>query len=224
MTALAPDLAKRWARRDSTGYRDQLLVGFRLLLAVTIPAPTGLALLAQPIVTVALAHHHSALTATSAHTIAETLALMAIGLPAFSGWLWLTRAYQAMQDTRTLFLLYLVENGVNIVAALILYPLLGVRGLALALAIAYPAGTLAALAHLRQRLARIGGRGTLSAAGRVTLATTAMAIVVATLTGLAPTTSALRRSSCWRSRCPSVLAAIWPPPGSPAYASSRCSG
>jgi len=42
------------------------------------------------------------------------------------------RAYQAMQDARSMFWLYVLENGLTIVLALALYPVLGVGGLVLA--------------------------------------------------------------------------------------------
>jgi putative peptidoglycan lipid II flippase len=183
MTAIAPELAERWSLDDLGGFREQLALGLRLLLAVTLPAAAGLALLANPIVTVALAHGH--LTHAAAHHIAATLAVMALGLPAFSSWLLLTRAYQAQHDTRALFVLYLVENGVNIAAAFLLYPRLGVQGLALAFAVAYLAGTLAGLAHLRRRLHRVGGRSITHTLVRVGLATAVMALAVAGLAALA---------------------------------------
>jgi putative peptidoglycan lipid II flippase len=182
MTAIAPDLAERWSLGDIRGFREKLALGLRLILAVTVPAAAGLALLAQPIVTVALAHGH--LTHAATRHIAAALAVMAIGLPAYSCWLLLTRAYQALHDTRSLFLLYLIENGVNIAAAFLLYPRLGVEGLALAFAVAYLAGTLAGLAHLHRRLTRVGGRSITRALVRVGLATGVMALAVAGLTAM----------------------------------------
>jgi peptidoglycan biosynthesis protein MviN/MurJ (putative lipid II flippase) len=62
------------------------------------------------------------------------------------------RTYQAMQDTRTMFLTYLVENGLNIALALVLYPFFGVRGLAAALSLAYLGGSIVALWDLSRRL------------------------------------------------------------------------
>jgi len=71
----------------------------------------------------------------------------------------LMRAYQAMQDTRSMFLTYLVENGLNIVLAFALYPRWGVQGLAAALALAYAGGCVVALLDFRRRLGGLqGGR------------------------------------------------------------------
>ena len=69
----------------------------------------------------------------------------------------MVRILQAMQDTRTAFRLYLVENGLNIVFGVALVGPLGVRGLALSLSIAYTAAAALALAVIRQRVGGLGG-------------------------------------------------------------------
>ena len=66
--------------------------------------------------------------------------MFALGLPGFCTFLYMVRVFQAMQDTRTAFRLYVVENGINIVFGVPLVGPLGVRGLALSLSIAYTAG------------------------------------------------------------------------------------
>ena len=84
-----------------------------------------------------------------------------------------------MQDTRTPFFLYLVENGLNIVLAFSLYPSLGVRGLALSVSLAYTAAAAVALADLRGRIGGVDGTRLLAHAGRVAVPTVAMGLVVA---------------------------------------------
>ncbi|MBW3555536.1 MAG: murein biosynthesis integral membrane protein MurJ [Actinobacteria bacterium] len=176
ISAIQPELADRWASGDLNGFRRQLGVGLRSIAAILIPAAVGYVILARPIVSLLL--EHGAFGGASARDVAGTLVLMAIGLPAFSCWLFLTSAYQAVQDTRSLFFLYLWENAVNVVAAIALYPLLGVQGLGLAFAVAYAAGTTGALVHLRRRLRGLDGRVLSRSLGRITAATTAMALAV----------------------------------------------
>ena len=156
MSALLPDLSERWVLGDLDGYRQRLSVGLRTIAVVVVPAAVGYLCLARPIVTVVL--QHGALEASSARVTADVLGFFALGLPGFCVYLLVMRAYQAMQDTRTVFVLYAVENGVNIALALAMYPSLGVRGLALAYALAYTIGTVVALAHLRRRTRGIEGR------------------------------------------------------------------
>ena len=182
ISAVQPELADRWAARDLDGFRRQLGVGLRSIAALLVPAAVGYVVLARPIVSALL--EHGALDAAGATRVADTLALMAIGLPAFSAWLFLTSAYQAMQDTRTLFFLYVVENAVNIVAAVALHPSMGVRGLGLAFAVAYGAGTVAALADLRRRIGGLGGRELLASLARIVAASAVMAAAVAVVARL----------------------------------------
>lgn len=115
----------------------------------------------------------------AADDIAATLRFLAIGLPGFSCWMLLTASYQALQDTRSLFFLYLLENSINISAALLLFPLLGVDGLGLAYALAYIAGIAAGLVHLHRKVGRIRGSNLAAAAARIGGATAAMSLVVA---------------------------------------------
>ena len=180
ISALQPELADRWAAGDTAGFRRQLSVGLRSILATMAPAAVGYVLLARPLVATLL--EHGALGAASASRVADVLALLALALPAFSAWLFLGSAYQAMQDTRSLFRVYVVENGVNVVAAFALYASFGVRGLALAFTLAYVAGTATALADLRRRVGGIDGAAMARSAGRVAVATAAMALTVFAVT------------------------------------------
>jgi putative peptidoglycan lipid II flippase len=176
MTALLPDLAERWALGDVNGYRHGLSLGLRAIAVVVVPAAVGYLCLARPVVSVVL--EHGRLAASSAQLTAEVLALFSLGLPGFCLYLMLMRAYQAMKDTRTVFFLYAVENGINVVLALALYPSLGVRGLALAYALAYTGGTAAAMAHLGRRTGGVGGREVATSWLRVAVASGVMAVAV----------------------------------------------
>ena len=93
--------------------------------------------------------------------------------------MFLASAYQAMQNTKTLFGLYVIENAVNIAAAVALYHVWGVEGLALAFSLAYLAGTAAALVELRSRLGGVDGARLLRSVTRIAAATLTMSAVVA---------------------------------------------
>lgn len=177
ISTLQPELADRWAARDRGAFRVHFGLGLRTIAAVLVPAAMGYVLLARPIVSVLLEHGALA-EGGDAASVATTLRYFAIGLPAFSAWLFIAAAYQAMQDTRSLFFLYLVENGVNVVAALALYPAMGVEGLALAYALAYVAGVAVALVDMRRRVDGIDGPALLRSLARIAISTALMAIVV----------------------------------------------
>jgi putative peptidoglycan lipid II flippase len=175
MSALQPDLAQLWATQRVDAFRMRLGTGLRSLLAVLVPAAVGYVTLGRPIVRLLL--EHGAMSATDAGVVSDVLALMALGLPGFSAYLMLMRAFQAMQDTRTVFYLYLVENGINVALALVLYPSLGVQGLALAFSIAYTAGTAVALLVMRRRTGGLEGAALVASSARVLGASAAMAAV-----------------------------------------------
>jgi putative peptidoglycan lipid II flippase len=177
MSALQPELAANWSAGEVDEFRHRLVQGLRLTAVIVVPAAVGYIVLARPIVVLVL--EHGRLTHGAALVTADLLALLAAGLPGFSAYLLLMRAYQAMQDTRTVFWLYLLENGANIVLAFALYPVLGVRGLGLALSLAYAVGTVAALGHLRRRTGGLEGRTLAPVLVRILIATAAMGAVVA---------------------------------------------
>ncbi len=154
----------------------------RQTLALVLPATVGYLVLARPVVSLVL--QHGAESEQAAHTTASVLALFALGLPGFCVYFVAIRAFQAMQDTRTAFVLYALENGVNVLLAFLLYHPLGVRGLALAYSAAYSLGALVALAILRERLGTIGGRALVTSSARSLLLSVAMAFIIAFLSAL----------------------------------------
>ncbi len=161
-------------------------MGFRLMGLVVLPAAAILFVLARPIVNALL--DYGSFSAQNGAATAETLACFAIGLFSFSAYLFTLRGFYAMQDTRTPFLLNCVENGINIVLALALYPVLGVQGLALSWSIAYIVAMFVSLEAMRRRLGRLEGRHMIDTLARVFAATVvlgALAWGVATVIGYA---------------------------------------
>lgn len=177
MSALQPELADRWHRGAPNEFRARLSSGVRLTVGLLVPAAVGYVLLARPLIGLVL--QHGALGEASATTTADTLAWFAIGLPGFSVFLLFTRAYQAMQDTRSVFVLYTIENGVNVILAVALFPAFGVQGLAASYAIAYAVAAVLAAAHMRGRLGGLDGRNLAGAAARTLGAAAVMGAVVA---------------------------------------------
>ncbi len=174
MTAVTPSLSARWATGDLAAFRHRMAFGLRGILAIIIPSAVGMLILAHPLIDLVLAH--GAETSADADQTAAALAMFAIGLPGFCTFLYLVRVFQSMQDTRTAFRLYLVENGINIVLALALVGPLGVRGLALSLSIAYTAAALLGLSVLRNRVGGLGGPELTTPVTRVLGASAVMAV------------------------------------------------
>ena len=96
---------------------------------------------------------------TSTAGTGPALALLAVGLPGFCTFLFVVRVLQSMQRTRIAFWLYVIENGINIVLAIVLVHSLGVRGLAISLSVAYSVAAVLGLLVLRSWLGRLGAKG-----------------------------------------------------------------
>lgn len=174
MTALAPELARRHSRGDVDGLREQFSLGFRLMTLVVLPASAILAVLARPVINALL--DYGSFTASNGAATAETLAAFALGLFAFSAYLFTVRGFYSMQDTRTPFLLNCLENGVNIVLAFAFYPLWGVQGLALSWSVAYIVAMIASLAAMRRRLGRLDAHRMVDTFARVLAGSAVLAV------------------------------------------------
>ena len=175
MTALGPELASRHQAGDTPGLRDHFARGLHMLLIVMIPAAVALAVLARPLISALL--DHGDFTAHDVVRTADALRAFAVGLVPFSVYLYVVRAFSSMQDTRTPFLLNVVENGTNIATAFAFYEWRGVEGLAWSWSFAYCVAAVLGLLTLRHRLARIDGRRLASVTLRVLGATAPAAFV-----------------------------------------------
>ncbi|MGH9018819.1 MAG: murein biosynthesis integral membrane protein MurJ, partial [Acidimicrobiales bacterium] len=175
MSATAPELTALWSRRDMDGFRRRMATGLRTTLAIVVPGAAGMLILSHPLVGLLLAH--GATTVADTTPTATSLALLAVGLPGFCIFLYVVRVLQSIQDLRSAFWLYALENGVNVVAAVALVGPLGVvRGIALSITVAYTVAAVAALAHLRTRVGSLHGDTIAGPLVHVAVATTALVI------------------------------------------------
>jgi putative peptidoglycan lipid II flippase len=186
MSVVAPDLAERWSTGQRTAFLARLSGGLRAMLALIIPAAIAMLLLAKPAVALLLGHGNS--TPADTAPTGEALAMFALGLPGFCTYLYVIRILQSMQRTRVAFSLYLIENTINVAAAVLLVHPLGVRGLALSLSIAYTVGALLGLGLLRRWFGPLGTPETWAPLRRVGVASLAMAVVVLVVSNLSGAT------------------------------------
>lgn len=155
-SAIMPNLAERWTAGDRRGFERELVTGIRVTMAILIPVAMAYAAIAQPFILLAI--HHGRVTQSGAHAVSVSLAWFAAGLPGFSGFFLLMRAYQAIQEARAMFWIYALENALTVGAAFILEPLMGVPGLALAWIGPYTVASAVATVDLRRRR-RVGSLG-----------------------------------------------------------------
>ena len=191
MTAFTPELASLDERGESSRFAERFLFGLRLIVVVVIPATVGFVLLARPLVQVLLQYKN--FDAAAVELTAPTIAAFGWGIVGFSVYLYALRAFYAMKDTRTPFLVNVVENVVNIGLAFVLVTDVvtpggfGVEGLAWAWSGAYTVAAVIALVVLHRRLGTFGPSAApaVSAIARMAAAGVVMAAAVwATVTAL----------------------------------------
>ena len=181
-SAIMPDLSERWTARNRVAFERQFVTGLRVSLAVLIPVSLVYMAVAQPFIQLAI--HHGAVGTSGAHLVTTTLAFFLVGLPGFSAFFLLMRAFQAMQDARTMFRIYVVENLLTVIAAPILMAAFGVPGLAVAWVGPYTVASVYAVVLLRRRVGSLGGWLTVWALFRIIVASVISGAVAVAL-GLA---------------------------------------
>lgn len=144
-TTFIPELAAA-ARRTGRDFAEIAARGIRLTALVTFPAAIGIFVLAQPIV--GMVFEHGNFDPIAANTTTGVVRAMALGLAGFSVYLFTLRCFYARSDTRTPFLINLVENSVNVVLAVVLVDRHGVAGLGYAFAGAYISAAVIAIVTL----------------------------------------------------------------------------
>ena len=134
-TTFVPEMVRRVRAGDNGGFRQWTTNGVRWIMILTVPSSVAMVILSKPIIVTLLEHGHFS-SAASTNT-ARALAGLAVGLAGFSIYIFALRGFYAHEDTRTPFVINLVENALNIVFAVALVGRHGVLGLGLAFGFAY---------------------------------------------------------------------------------------
>ncbi|MBX9425375.1 murein biosynthesis integral membrane protein MurJ [Streptomyces lateritius] len=111
VTALLPRMSGAAADGDLTAVRRDVSYALRTSAAAVVPAACALLALAVPLMTVVF--RYGATTGDDIRAMSWILMAFAPGLVALSGQYVCTRAFYALRDTRTPFLLNLVIAGLN---------------------------------------------------------------------------------------------------------------
>ena len=156
MTTMTPELASAAARADFQGVADRFAKGLRLMAVLIIPAAAGYLLLGTPIASV-LFERGQNFTARDSELTGHSIAAFAVGLPAFSAYLFANRGFYALSDTRTPFFLNLAENAINIVGVIgvVALGLTASGAFALVYSIAYVIAAALALIAFKRRLVEL---------------------------------------------------------------------
>nr|WP_290129348.1 murein biosynthesis integral membrane protein MurJ [Streptomyces chartreusis] len=142
VTALMPRMSAAAADGDTAAVRRDVSHALRVSASAVVPAACALFALAQPMMALAFGYGRTSAADTAA--MAGILMAFAPGLMALSGQYVLSRAFYALSDTRTPFLLNLVivtlNAGLSLAAAHLLPARWAVTGMAAAYSLALCAG------------------------------------------------------------------------------------
>jgi len=178
-TAVFPTFSRQAALGETEALRTTLMNSLGLLIALTIPASVGLAMLSEPIV--AAMFQRGAFDAEATRAVAWSLAFFAVGLVGHSALEVLGRAFYALHDTWTPALAAGAAVVLNAVLGLWLPGLfaraggLPLGGLALSTGLAALFETAILFVLARRRLGSIDARGIVSTTARVVVASGGMA-------------------------------------------------
>lgn len=164
-------MAEHVARDESRQVARRLSDGLRMLGFILLPVSAALIVLAEPLTRVTL--QYGVMTPEGAELVARVLMAFAVGLPAYSAFLVITRAFYALSDTRTPTLV----NAGTVVVTSVLGAVLffaaderwSVAGLALAHSIGFLGGAVVLGAALARRLGPIVDARTGTSLARSTL-------------------------------------------------------
>jgi putative peptidoglycan lipid II flippase len=191
-TTFLPRLAEKHASGMHEEFSSRISQGIRATILLTLPASIIAVIAAKPIVTLLLGHGN--FDSLAIENTSRALTGMAIGLVGFSVYLFVLRGFYAKGDTRTPFVINVVENAVNITLAIVFVDSLDVFGLGLAFSVAYLIGALIAAAWLDLSTPSWSARDLVLPLARHLVAGGAAAVIVWATTRALPASGPLESS------------------------------
>jgi putative peptidoglycan lipid II flippase len=184
-TVAGAGVAQRMATRDLEGVRRTLGSAMRLVAFLNVPSAVGLMVLAHPIV--ALVYQHGRYGPADTAATAEALLYYALGLYAYSGVKVLAPAFYALDEVRLPAWGSLAGMASNVVLNVLLYPVMGFRGVALGTSLAAATNFAVLAVAWKRRHGGLPGAGLYGQLARCLAAAGVMAAGVwATAWGLGP--------------------------------------
>ncbi len=174
--ALFPTLSRDAALGRIGEIRRQVAASLRILVFLAAPLTAIMIVLAGPLA--AVFFQYGLFGARSAERTASALVFFSIGLVGHIVVHVLTRAFYAMQDTRTPVLWAIIAVVINVPLMVLLVGPMGVAGLALALSISAVLEVIGLIWALRRRIESVEEASVLRSVGRSAVAAGAAALLM----------------------------------------------
>ena len=185
-TALLPKMSEHAMNARWDDFRERLSTGMRSTYLLILPAAIGYFVLSEHIVRLLL--ERGVFSEQSTHLVAGVLRFFVLGLVPFSLFQLFLRAFYAMQDTKTPFLINCAAVAVNTAINLPMYAWLGVKGLAAGHAIAYTFGAVIQARVLARKIGGLDAARVRRSAVRIGVAAAAMGVITWVITEALETT------------------------------------
>ena len=176
ITALLPGMSQHAVNEKWADFRERLSTGVRATFLLILPAAVGFFVVGEPMVRLLL--EHGIATKEGTTLVADVLRFFVIGLVPFSLFQLFLRAFYALQDTKTPFLINCGAVVLNTAVNIPMFAWLGVQGLAAGHAIAYVFAVAVQARILSKRIGGLDVRRVTDSAARITIAAAAMGLLV----------------------------------------------
>lgn len=176
-TVLLPGLSDLAVRNEWEGFAQKVSQGIRWSAVVMVPAVAVYVALSQPLVEVLM--QRGRFTVQDTKLLATVLSCYALGLFAFTLYLFLNRVFYSLQDTWTPLVLNFIGNLTNSVFNLLTVDRWGVPALALGHALAYSVIAALSLWLIARRVEKIKLRPIFDSLARVAAASSVVALMAA---------------------------------------------
>jgi putative peptidoglycan lipid II flippase len=188
---LFPAMSEHVAKGEEARLVERLRDGLKMIAFILMPTAAILLATSGPLANVTL--QYGVMTGTGAALVARVIASFAIGLPGYSTFLVLTRAYYAMADTKTPALVNAIAVVISSVVGALLYTVLpqrwAVAGLALGHSLAFSVAAISLSILLGRRTHPLADPTFLASLGRSLLVTALAATVMAGVVSAMPSVS-----------------------------------
>jgi putative peptidoglycan lipid II flippase len=175
ITALLPGMSAHAVNEQWDEFRSQLSTGVRATMMLLLPAAVGYLVLAGPIISLL---QRGLFDAESTELVAGVLRFFVIGLVPFAIFQLFLRAFYAMQNTKTPFLINCAAVAVNTAVNIPMFAWLGVKGLAAGHALAYTFGVVLQGRRLSTQIGGLDGKRILRSGVKIALASAGMGLAV----------------------------------------------
>ncbi|HVF52185.1 MAG TPA: murein biosynthesis integral membrane protein MurJ [Actinomycetota bacterium] len=175
-TALLPDMSAHAANKRWADFTERVSTGMRATFFLILPASVAFLILGKPIIRVLL--ERGVMTGLSTELVSDVLRFFLVGLVPFSLFQLFSRAFYAMQDTKTPFLVNCAAVALNTAVNIPMFAWLGPEGLAAGHALAYIFGSIIQGRLLSRRIGGLDGRRVYRSALRTGAASAVMGVAV----------------------------------------------